>query len=168
MQMFATAAPAAATPATPARSAFARFGDRRHANLVFGLGFFRLGCLAADLFEIVLFLQRRDRGLSPLGNRFCRLGRMHLLAAIDHESLRGAYGFIGGDRNGDGEPVFQSTQMRTLLVEHIERDVGTRARDEIVRCAPDQLIFERAQHLQGQRRDRADMAAAAAIRAFLR
>src|SRR5262249_45760184 len=166
MQMFATAASTTAPPPPPPRSAFVGLGSG-NVGFDFELDLFRLACLAANLFEIVLFFQRRDRGLGPLGNRFCRLGCMDLLAAIDHKSLRRSDGFIRANRNGDGEPVFQPAQMRTLLIEHIERDIRTRPRDQIVRRASDELLFKRAQYLQGQRRDRADMAAAAAIGALL-
>ena len=57
--------------------------------------------------------------------------------------------------------------MRALVVEHIERDLGARAHDEIVRGALEQLLFERAQQLQRHRRDRAHVAGAAAMRALL-
>ena len=89
MNMFAAAASAAPPPAA-ARPGFAGSGNWWQGNLGFDLelGWFRLACLAANLFEVVLFFQRRDRGLGPLGNRFCRLRRMHLLATIDDKGLR--------------------------------------------------------------------------------
>src|SRR5262249_9089266 len=54
-QPFATAAPTTAPPPPP-RSAFVGLGS---SNVRFGfeLGLFRLACLAANLFEIVLFFQ---------------------------------------------------------------------------------------------------------------
>ena len=92
---------------------------------------------------------------------------MHLLAAIDHESLRRPHRFVRRDCNCNGEAIFQSAQMRALLIEHIKRDVGTGTSDQIMRGAPDQLLLERTQHLQSERGDRTDMTAAAAIGAFL-
>src|SRR5262249_62122311 len=93
MQVFATAASTTAPPPPPPRSAFVGLGS---GNVGFGfeLDLFRLACLAANLFEIVLFFQRRDRGLGPLGNRFCCLGCMDRPAAIDHKSLPRSGGFL--------------------------------------------------------------------------
>src|SRR5262249_51946066 len=94
----ATATPAPPPPAAPPRSAIAGFANRGGEHgFALDLGFFGLACLAADFFEIVLFFKRRHRGLSSLGDRLCRLGRMHLLAAIDHKSLRRTHGFVRGD-----------------------------------------------------------------------
>src|SRR5436189_22652 len=75
--------------------------------------------------------------------------------------------FVRRDCNCNGEAIFQSAQMRALLIEHIKRDVGTGTSDQIMRGAPDQLLLERTQHLQSERGDRTDMTAAAAIGAFL-
>ena len=92
---------------------------------------------------------------------------MHLFAAIDHESLRRSHRLVGADRDRHGEPLLQAAQMRALLIEQIEGNVGAGARDQIMRGAFDELLFECSQHLQSQRRHRADMTAAAAIGAFL-
>ena len=60
--------------------------------------------------------------LGLLGERLGRFERMHLLAAIDDESLRRGQRLVGIDGDGDGEALFQRAQMRALVVEHIERD----------------------------------------------
>ena len=60
-----------------------------------------------------------------------------------------------------------ATQMRALVVEHVERDLRARAHDLIVRRALEQRLLERAQQLQRDRGHRAHVAGAAAVRAFL-
>ena len=76
---------------------------------------------------------------------------MHLFAAIDHEGLRRPHRLVGADRDRNGEPLLQAAQMRALLIEQIECDVGASARDQIMRGAFDELLFERSQYLQSKR-----------------
>ncbi len=57
--------------------------------------------------------------------------------------------------------------MGALVVEHVERDLGARARDDVVGGAALELLLDHAQALQGDRGHRADMAGAAAVRALV-
>src|SRR6185312_1528809 len=161
---FAAGLAAASAPAPPASppSAVARLGR--------GFGGRFVGVLAVErggLLEIVLFLERCGERLRLLGDGARRLERVHQLAAIDDEGHGRRDRLVRTDGEGDGEALFQAAQVGALLVEHVGRHVGPRAGDEIVRGAAHQLLFERAQHLQRQRRDRTDMAGAAAIRTLL-
>src|SRR6202044_2942234 len=147
------ASASAAPPPPPARFAFA------FAVLGYGAGRGRFDVALLHLldnalaFEVVIVLQRRGDGLLVLlGERACGLGRMHLLAAIDHKGLRRHHGSIGDDGQRDGKTFLQAAQMGALLVEHVERHIGPGAGDEIVSGAAHQLLFERAQHLERQRR----------------
>ena len=72
---------------------------------------------------------------------------------------------VDGDRNL--EALFQHAQMRALVVEHIDRDLGARAHDQIVGGALEQGLFHRANQLQRHRRHRTHMTGAAAMRADL-
>ena len=92
--------------------------------------------LVRPLLLRVRLLPRAARRWSPsVGRALGGFERMHLFAAIDHESLRRGQRFIVGDGDGDRKALFQLAQMRALLVEHVERDVRARARDEIMRGA---------------------------------
>src|SRR5262249_36340580 len=53
--------------------------------------------------------------------------------------------------------------MRPFLIKQIKSHIRPRARNQVMRCTLDEVVFERSQYLQGERRDGADMAAAAAI-----
>src|SRR6516165_6276775 len=169
---FAAVASAAAAPAATAtmRAAVVLLVllRRRGLRILGTFGF--LGRLdRACVFEVVLLLQRcGEQRLALLGQRACGFRGMDLLTALDGEGLRRGYRLVGADGDGDGEALFESAQMGALLVKHVERYVGPRAGGEVMGGAAHQLLFERAQHLQRQRRHRADMARAAAIRALLR
>ena len=95
------------------------------------------------------------------------LEAVHLLALLDHEGHLAADGRIGVDQDDDAEALLQRAQVGALLVEQIERDLGARAHHEIVGRALEQHFLERAQQLQRDRRHRAHVAGAAAMRAFL-
>ena len=92
---------------------------------------------------------------------------MHLLAAVDDVRLLAGDGRIGAHGERYLEGVFEIAQMAALVVEHIERDVGAGAHHQIVGRALHQNLFDAAQQLQRDRRDRAHMTAAAAHRAGL-
>src|SRR5207248_1468286 len=92
----------------------------------------------------------------------------HLLALLDDEGLLAGDRGIGGHHDGDSESLFESTQMSALVVEEIERDLRTGPHREIVGCPFEQHLLDRAEKLQGNRRDGAYMAGAAAMRTFLR
>ena len=113
---------------------------------------------------------RRRRGATLAGCTAIRLGLLdavHLLALLDHVGYLAADGRVGIDRDGDLEAFLERAQMRALVVEQIERDLGAGAHDEIVGRALEQHLLDRAQKLQRDRGDRAHMAGAAAMRAFL-
>ena len=131
------------------------------------LGFdLRLDLEGLVLVERLLGLRRESRNLGG-EQRLGRLQRMHLFAAIDHERLLAAHGRIGDHGERYLEAVFQIAQMAALVVEDIERHVGSGAHHEIVGRALHQDFLEAAQQLQRHRRDRTHMAAAAALRAGL-
>ncbi len=136
----------------------------------FGLfGFdFRFGFDIERLFVVIGFLDVRRRGRS-LGDEQClgRFQREHLFAAIDDERLLAAHGRVGDHRQRDLEGVFEIAQMAALVVEDVERDVRPGPHHQIVGRALHQDFLDAAQQLQRHRRDRADVTAAAALRAGL-
>ena len=71
-----------------------------------------------------------------------------LLAAVDQEGLRADDFGIGRHRDGNAEAFFQCAQVAAFLVEHIERDFGAGAHDQIVGCALEQRFLDRAQQCQ--------------------
>jgi hypothetical protein len=147
----ASAASAASAAPPSARSAIALFVLALFAIVLGDLLFGRLAVRNRRLLEVVLFLDRdRDR-LRLLGERPRSFRRVYLLAAVDNESLRCSDRLISRDGDGDGKALFQGPQVCAFLIEHVERHVGARAGDEIVRGAAHQLFFQRAQHLQRQR-----------------
>ena len=78
-------------------------------------------------------------GAASGGLRQQRLGlvdRHHLLAAVDGEADLAADLLVGIDGEGDLEALLEPAQMRALVVEHIERDLGPRADDQIVGRRP--------------------------------
>ena len=97
--------------------------------------------------------------------RLGRLQRVHLFAAIDDERLLAAHGRVGDHGQRYLEAVFEIAQMAALVIENVERDVGSGAHHEIVGRALHQDFFQPAQQLQRHRGHRTDMAAAAALRA---
>jgi hypothetical protein len=146
----ATPAPSPAPPS--ARPAVGRFGCCGACRLNLGVAFdFAVVDCAADLFEIVALLERRDRSLRPFGDRLGGFDRMHLFATLDEKSLRRAHGFVRGDRDGDRKAFLKPTQMRTLLIKEIKRNIRPRACDQVVRSAFDEMLFKCSQYLQGQR-----------------
>ena len=76
------------------------------------------------------------------------IDRHHLLAAIDGEADLAADLLVGIDGEGDLEALLESAQMGALVVEHIERDLGPRADDQVVGRALEQRLLDRAQQLQ--------------------
>ena len=101
------AAPPPAPP--PARFAFAVFGGSVRSDRFAFLGFGRAG-----LFEVVFLFERCGGRLVLRGQRLGGFDRVHLLAAIDHESLRRGQRLIGADGDGDGEALLQPAQMGAL------------------------------------------------------
>src|SRR6204780_4234654 len=160
----AAVAPAAPPPSPPPPpDPLGWFGGKRT--------FIALAVDRFNRFGIVefVFLFERDRlAFRPIGQRLCRLKGVHLLAAVDDKGLRRDERIVGVDGDDNSKTLFQRPQMRALVIENVERDVATGARDEIMRGALDQLLLQRAEHLQRQRGHRTDMAAAAARRTFLR
>ena len=115
------AAAAAPSPAPATTFAFTAFGAR----LAFH---FRRSGLDFLEFFFFNFLNRRELWL--LGSKIARsFRRVHLLAAVDHIRLLPCYSGVG--RHGDryAEALLQSAQMRTLMIEHLERHFCTRAYD---------------------------------------
>ena len=97
--------------------------------------------------------RRRARMLAGCcGDRAGLLDRVHLLALLDQERLLAAHRGVGIDRDGDAEALLEVAQMRALVVEHVEGDLGARAHDEIVGGALQQRFLEHAQELQRDRR----------------
>src|SRR5262249_39529762 len=117
------------------------------------------------LLDLGLDLGRRAWRLRRDGAR--RLRAVHLLAALDDERLLAGDRRVGIDRDGDAKPRLQVAQVRALVVEHVKRHVGARTDHEVVGRALDQHLFQRAQELQRDRADRADVTHAAADHAFL-
>src|SRR5215510_11032970 len=129
-------------------------------------GIERVFCLLVVAFVLVL-LDRGDGGRRLQRQRLGLLQAMHLLALFDHEGQLPAQRRVGIDYDGDAEALLQHAQMRALVIEEIERNVGARAHVEIVRRPFEQHFLERTQELQRHRRHRAHMARAAAMRALL-
>jgi hypothetical protein len=170
----ATAAAASATtPAPPTTTgfAFATFGFAILAFAAFDslLGFggeFGFIKMLVDLNRLV-FRFRDGHQLGVLGGEAARNFRgVHLFTAVDHIRLLAGDRRVGRHRNGDAESFLQRAQVGALVIEHVERDLGPRAHNEIVRRALDQHFLDGTQQLQGDRRDGANMATAAANRAF--
>src|ERR1700720_1834393 len=65
-----------------------------------------------------------------------------LLALLDQERLLSTHGGIGVDRDNDLEALLQIAQMRALVIEKVERDVSTRAHDQIVGSALEQRFLD--------------------------
>jgi len=136
------------------------------------LGFFGLdvglGFDVERLFVVIGFLDlRRGGGSLRCKQRLGRFQRMHLFAAVDDERLLAAHGRVGDDGERNLEGVFEVAQMTALVVEDVERDVGTGAHHQIVGRSLHQDFLDAAQQLQRHRRYRAHMTAAAALRAGL-
>jgi len=110
MEVIAIAAAAPASPASASRSGFGLF---RGSGIARRLGF--LVCRRrGEVFGIVLFLERCGHRLRSLRKRLGSLDRVDLFAAIDDEGLRRFHGFVGADRDGDGEALLQAAQVRAL------------------------------------------------------
>jgi hypothetical protein len=60
---------------------------------------------------------------------------MDLLSSVDHVGLLAGHCRVGRHSDGDTEALFQRTEMRAFVIEHIKRDFGPRTHDQIVRCA---------------------------------
>src|SRR5262245_44024900 len=138
----ATAAAAAApSPASSAALAFTAF------NAV--LAFHLYGGLIGVSFHEFFFNFGDGHELRLLRSKIARgFRRVHLLAAVDHIGLLPCYSGIS--RHGDcyTEALLQGAQMRTLVVEHIERHFGARADDQVVGRPLDQHFLNSAQQLQ--------------------
>src|SRR5262249_43554399 len=124
-----------------------------------------------DLFERLLELRGildDDRD----GGRLCGDGPrllkgVRLLALLDDERQLAADRVIGRDRYGDLEAVLQVIEMGALVIEHIKRDLGAGPADNVVRGAALERFLDHPQELQRDRRDRAHVAGAAAMGAFV-
>src|SRR5262249_55793005 len=130
-------------------------------------GVFGLRRLLVVVVPFVLVLLDRDGGRRLQCQRLRLLQAVHLLALLDDERQLPAEGGVGIDHDGDAEALLQHAQMRALVIEEIERNVGARAHIEIVRRPFEQHFLEQTQELQRHRRHRAHMAGAAAVRALL-
>src|SRR5262249_33200820 len=73
---------------------------------------------------VLVLLDRRDGGCRLQRQRLRLLQAVHLLALFDHEGQLPAEGGIGVDHDGDAEALLQHAQMRALVIEEIERNVG--------------------------------------------
>ena len=115
---------------------------RRHAGDRLGLfGLFRRFDLfrllqRLDDFRLLLFLDQHRTGFGLRQQRLGLFERHHLLAAIDGEADLAADLGVGIDGDGDAEALLELAQMRALLVEDVERDLGPRADDQIVGRRP--------------------------------
>src|SRR5262249_33164929 len=86
---------------------------------------FRFGRLVVAF--VLVLLDRGDGGCRLQRQRLRLLQAVHLLALFDHERQLPAEGGIGVDHDGDAEALLQHAQMRALVIEEIERNVGARA-----------------------------------------
>src|SRR5262249_59800174 len=174
-RLAAFAATAPAPPSAPSAALPLLAGSLRllarglRVLLLFALGgVFGFGRLLLVVVAFVLvLLDRRDGGCRLQRQRLCLLQAVHLLALFDDEGQLPAEGGIGVDHDGDAEALLQHAQMRALVIEEIERNVGAGAHVEIVRRPFEQHFLERTQELQRHRRRRAHVAGAAAMRALL-
>ena len=120
-----------------------------------GLAFACLGLgFLLDLlgeFRLFVLVQRRRIGCGLREQDLGLLDGHHLFAAIDGEADLAADLLVGVDGEHDLESLLEPAQMRALVVEHIERDLGPRADDEIVGRALEQHLLDRAQKLQRDR-----------------
>ena len=125
-----TATTAAAAARSPAASSAALAFTAFDALLAFH---FLYGGLIGVSFHEFFFNFGDGHELRLLRSKIARgFRRVHLLAAVDHIGLLPCYSGIS--RHGDcyAEALLQGAQMRTLVVEHIERHFGARADDQIV------------------------------------
>src|SRR5262245_50496297 len=147
------ATPAAASATTPAPAPAAAFTFTTFALAAFAslFGFggkFGFLEMVVDLNRLVFhFLDGRQLWLLG-GEAACGFGGVHLFTAVDHIRLLAGDRRVSRHRNGDAEPLLQRTQVGTLVVEHVERDFGPRAHNEIVRRAFDQHFLDSTQQLQ--------------------
>src|SRR5262249_30014929 len=88
-------------------------------------GIERVFFLLVVLFVLVL-LDRGDGGCRLQRQRLRLLQAVHLLALFDHEGQLPAERRVGVDHDGDAEALLQHAQMRALVIEEIERNVGAR------------------------------------------
>jgi len=91
---------------------------------------------------------------------------VHLLAFFDYEGQLPAMVASALTMMAMRKALLERVQMRALVIEQIKRGLGARAHGEIVGRALEQHFVERAQKLQRDRRHRAHMAGAAAMRHF--
>ena len=115
----------------------------------FGLDF-RFDLEGFLIVEAIVGRRRQGRDLR-CKKRLGGFQRMHLLATFDDEGLRRADRRISDHRQRYLEAGFEIAQMAALVVQHVQRDVGSGAHHHIVGRALHQRFFEIAQQLQRHR-----------------
>src|SRR5262249_51770101 len=129
----ASAAPAPAAPATAPAAALAR--QRRGLLDQFFGSFLRL-CFLSEFWRDRIWRDAvRGRRRTRARNR----------TAFDRKILLAGKRRVRLDQDRCAKMLLELTQMRALVVEHVERNVRARPHNEIVRGALHQLVFDRAQ-----------------------
>ena len=84
------------------------------------------------------------------------------LAALDGEVRAVGQRLVGHHGDGHAEALLEFREVGALLVEDVERDLGPRPDREVVGRALEELLLERAQHMQRHGGGGADVAGALA------
>ncbi len=117
--------------------------------------------LGVDLLLVLELRHRRHRRGAHAGDRALRPHGG--LAAVELECRGRGQTLIGRDGHHHPEAHFEFAQVRSLLVEDVERHLGAGAQDEIVGRALEERFLDGAQDLQGHRGRGTDVARAAAM-----
>jgi hypothetical protein len=150
----------AAPPPPPAATLLAPLASFRLAGLDDLLGFFFVDDLVLDRLKVVLRLHQQRR--HDAGGPFVPL--LDLRATFHHEA-DAILGRFARHRDREIEAFLQLRKVPALLVEHVESDFRTRADVKMMPGIAQELLLDRPQHLQRERRDRPDLTDAAAMRA---
>src|SRR5262245_15645904 len=98
--------------------------------------------LVDGFLDSLLVLHDRGNGRGLDRNRARLLDAVDLVALLDQVGQLPRDARVGIDHDGDLEALLQHAQMRPLLIEQVERDLGACAYDEVMGRALEQRLFE--------------------------
>src|SRR5262249_2492882 len=106
--------------------------------------------------------------MSPvhMHHRRSAIGDLAFGSTLEHE-LRDMHVLIGSDHDGEMVALLDVVQVRSLLIEDIERDIDCRGGDKRRHAIGDQAVLDRTQDVERDRLDRAHHAGALAHGAWL-